>query len=304
MKILNIVLYLLVLAVIVYAVLDISSRAGFSSQDEKAIAVAAAHLDKQLEKTGFSKVRKYNYLHKQIESCKELDGFDQLGKKLQLIRALSFNTTERNKSFAAQVNSQQVGSFSLEDADIQALEQHWAAYAEKLTALEENLPVPYSAPMPYQSQVLGQVVSLRDLNNAPSYLWQLAQANVRTFSFEMEDEALNKMLNSIDCDRPTGDLAAIKIAAASRKIEPNTPYKASFVLAGEYYINEIEVSSTDGDIVYSDDKKTAKIRIPVALADDAFAGGEATKTWTATLKVPSISGYKTFELTQNFTVKK
>jgi len=75
-------------------------------------------------------------------------------------------------------------------------------------------------------------------------------------------------------------------------------------LVGEYFTPKIEVTSDDGEITYNNDERKATLMINASVDNDDFdENGKLVKTWKAELKIPSISGYKVFNIEREYTVK-
>ncbi len=299
MKILNIILYIVLVVLIVFAALDITSQAGFSETDRKAVALAAKQMDKQLEELSFTKVRKYNYLMKQIEACKNQEGFDSLRNKLQLARKLSFENI-KNAAWLQSALQEKGGSVTLPDSSLNRIEGNFRGLAQSLSTLTTNNKS-FAPPIPYQSEVLGKEVHLADLQNSDAIFWDLSQGMVSTFCFEMEDELLNQFIRKIECEENKTPDVTIAFASHSGVVSPDENYVANMMLSGNYFTTGIEVTSPDGEVSYSNDKQSATLRI-AAKADDFDEDGNAVKMWTATLKVPAIDGYRTFNLEREFTI--
>lgn len=302
MKILNILLYVLVVVVIVFAVLDITSRAGFSEEDRKAVEFAAKRMDQQINELSFARVRKFNYLNAQINACKNLEGFDAFANKLKLARAVSYEATDNVAWLETQLKDKS-GKTTLQDDYIERFQKNLESIAYNFGEIDGTIS--FAPPVPYKSEVLNKEVSFADLNNSDVAFWKLSKSMVEAYCLEMEETLMGRFISKIECDAPVTNNISVQFASNSKVIAPGEDYTADMLLTGEYYTHKIEVSSEDGDVTYNDGEKKATIVINANVDDSEFdENGEAVKTWTATLKVPSMNGFEIFNIQKEFIVKK
>ncbi len=301
MKILNIILYTAVVVVIIFAALDFNSKAGFSADDKKAVALAAQKMNQQIDDLSFARIRKYNYLNAQINACKNLEGFDELAKKLKLSRAISFNSAD-NITWLGNKLSNIEGNVDIEESSLENFQTNLSTFAYNISQLDEQLN--FAPPVPYKSEVLNKEVSFKDLQNSDVTFWHLTKNMVSAYCLEVEETLLNNMISKVDCGEEIANNIRVKFASDSKTIEPGEDYKADMLLVGEYFTPKIEVTSDDGEITYNNDERKATLMINASVDNDDFdENGKLVKTWKAELKIPSISGYKVFNIEREYTVK-
>lgn len=300
MKILSIVLYLLTAAVITLAILDISSLADFSEQDRKAVVLAADQMQTQIDRLESVRLRKYNYLDGKIKACETEDDFKTLSQKLVLTRAVSFNANEPVNLLSAQIG-QQKGLFSLDEKQVKQLEDLLKTNTDNFSRIANRA---YTPAFPYKSEVLDKNISLSSINKSDVAFWQLSKYTISTYGIEIEQNLLDSLIGAVCESAPTPRIG-VRFDTDSKVIAPGTPYEARMLLGTNYFTHTAKFVADQGELIKNEAEKSATLRIQAAADEDDFDEyGKAYKTWHLTLKVPTIAGYKTFELSRTFTVKK
>lgn len=302
MKVLNILLYVAVVIVVVFAALDITSQASFSSEDKKAIAFASEKMEQQIDNLSFARVRKYNLLNNEINACRNQEGFDDFAKQLKLSRAISFNANNDIIWLENKLKDEN-GLVNIDREEIERVHTNLSTFVYNLNQVDPSLN--FAAPMPYKSEIVGQEIGFNDLQGSDVAFWNLAKNMVDVYCLEVEENVLNKMISQIDCGESIVNNYRVRFASESKIIEPGEDYKADMLLTGEYFVPKIEVTSEDGDITYNSETKVATLVVNASAEDSEFdENGEVVKTWKATLKVPSMNGYETFNIERQYTIKK
>jgi hypothetical protein len=303
MKALQIILLIAIIGVLGLWIVELTSKASLSKEDYASIEMTNNRFEKLVDFILNKENRNiYALAQKKSVICKEDKNTPILakGQKMRIYSLDAYLATQ------TAFNNLEVGQNPEDKANMSAdnisnLENSLQKYADNMNGIFVSKKAEVISPLPLK--LAGQTYPLSTLQNSPKALWGVAQQLAYTSLAEAERLYGFAMTEAIPCDKPMRILPILEVAPTVRTVSKNSDYEADIFLSTEHFKHKIQVSATVGIVEYNSDSTSAVVKIPAK--DLSFdEKGVATQKWKASIKVPEMTSYKTFEVEKEFVVKK
>ncbi len=287
MKILQYILNILAVTLLVSIVYYYGfQKAYITESDYESIQKTSDEIKELVHSSRLNLLKKYDFAQRQSKAC-GTDKAKAIYSSLKAARVLSVNALVKNKTLVE-------GGNKLEESTLKSLSETMKDYTAQLNKL--GLTASFEPPVPIYLKEANRAVELETYQNTSPEMWSLVSQLNNATIYEMENLCFANVMDVLSCMRIGNGIKVISVPDQEVVAKDEVFNTKLFLSNSQYYIPQIDVRFMEqaASIEYTDNSVAKIVIKPEA--------GVGEKEWKAKITIMGIDDYKTFDISEKFTV--